>query len=131
VPRPWRGIEIQLDRASNRGLDQFFWGLLSQFMVIWRTERDSNPRTAFTVTHFPGVRLQPLGHLSCQGEGEIHGQGAGGKGRKATKILADSSGLRAPRAVAVDHPEVAQIDRQRQPLAQHQRPSLQMNGIKK
>ena len=30
----------------------------------WRTERDSNPRTAFTVTHFPGVRLQPLGHLS-------------------------------------------------------------------
>ena len=32
----------------------------------WRTERDSNPRTAFTVTHFPGVRLQPLGHLSTR-----------------------------------------------------------------
>jgi hypothetical protein len=30
----------------------------------WRTERDSNPRYAFTYTHFPGVRLQPLGHLS-------------------------------------------------------------------
>ena len=42
-------------------------------VFYWRTERDSNPRTAFTVTHFPGVRLQPLGHLSCQGEGEIHG----------------------------------------------------------
>ena len=36
----------------------------------WRTERDSNPRTAFTVTHFPGVRLQPLGHLSALGDGE-------------------------------------------------------------
>ena len=33
-------------------------------VLNWRTERDSNPRTAFTVTHFPGVRLQPLGHLS-------------------------------------------------------------------
>jgi site-specific DNA recombinase len=33
-------------------------------VLKWRTERDSNPRTAFTVTHFPGVRLQPLGHLS-------------------------------------------------------------------
>jgi hypothetical protein len=29
-----------------------------------RTERDSNPRYAFTYTRFPGVRLQPLGHLS-------------------------------------------------------------------
>jgi hypothetical protein len=34
-------------------------------VFYWRTERDSNPRTAFTVTHFPGVRLQPLGHLSA------------------------------------------------------------------
>ena len=31
---------------------------------IWRTERDSNPRYAFTYTRVPGVRLQPLGHLS-------------------------------------------------------------------
>jgi hypothetical protein len=30
----------------------------------WRTERDSNPRYAFTYTRVPGVRLQPLGHLS-------------------------------------------------------------------
>jgi hypothetical protein len=28
----------------------------------WRRERDSNPRYGFPHTHFPGVRLQPLGH---------------------------------------------------------------------
>ena len=32
----------------------------------------SNPRTAFTVTHFPGVRLQPLGHLSALEPREIY-----------------------------------------------------------
>ena len=33
--------------------------------LIWRREWDSNPRYGFTPhTHFPGVRLQPLGHLS-------------------------------------------------------------------
>ncbi len=30
----------------------------------WRRERDSNPRDSFPSTHFPGVRLRPLGHLS-------------------------------------------------------------------
>ncbi len=34
------------------------------FIPKWRTERDSNPRYAFTYTRVPGVRLQPLGHLS-------------------------------------------------------------------
>ncbi len=32
--------------------------------IIWRRERDSNPRYGFPYTHFPGVRLQPLGHPS-------------------------------------------------------------------
>ena len=32
--------------------------------LIWRRERDSNPRYGFPYTHFPGVRLQPLGHPS-------------------------------------------------------------------
>lgn len=32
----------------------------------WRRERDSNPRYGFPYTHFPGVRLQPLGHLSVR-----------------------------------------------------------------
>ena len=36
----------------------------------WRRGRDSNPRYTFwAYTHFPGVRLQPLGHLSrCKPE---------------------------------------------------------------
>src|SRR3989338_7942855 len=32
----------------------------------WRRERDSNPRYGlWPYTRFPGVHLQPLGHLSC------------------------------------------------------------------
>ena len=31
----------------------------------WRRERDLNPRYGFPHTHFPGVRLQPLGHPSA------------------------------------------------------------------
>ena len=31
---------------------------------VWRWERDSNPRYAQTYTHFPGVLLKPLGHLT-------------------------------------------------------------------
>ena len=34
--------------------------------VIWRTERDSNPRYGCPYTRVPGVRLQPLGHLSIR-----------------------------------------------------------------
>ena len=30
----------------------------------WRTDRDSNPGDGLPPTHFPGVRLRPLGHLS-------------------------------------------------------------------
>ena len=33
--------------------------------VHWRRGRDSNPRYGFPHTHFPGVRLQPLGHPSA------------------------------------------------------------------
>ena len=32
----------------------------------WRTVRDSNPRDGFPPTHFPGVRLRPLGQLSSR-----------------------------------------------------------------
>src|SRR5579885_2120689 len=31
----------------------------------WRRGRDSNPRYGFPYTHFPGVRLRPLGHPSA------------------------------------------------------------------
>ncbi len=33
----------------------------------WRRGRDSNPRDGSPPTHFPGVRLRPLGHLSAGG----------------------------------------------------------------
>src|SRR3989442_1134098 len=36
-----------------------------QVLYNWRRERDSNPRYGFPHTHFPGVRLQPLGHPSA------------------------------------------------------------------
>ena len=37
-------------------------------VLSWRTGRDSNPRNGSSpFTHFPGVRLQPLGHLSTSG----------------------------------------------------------------
>jgi hypothetical protein len=43
-------------------------GKEQQFQLVkerqWRRERDSNPRYGFPYTHFPGVRLQPLGHPS-------------------------------------------------------------------
>ena len=34
----------------------------------WRRERDSNPRYGLPYTHFPGVRLRPLGHPSSSSE---------------------------------------------------------------
>lgn len=43
--------------------------------VIWRRERDSNPRYGCPYTHFPGVRLQPLGHPSGAGRGPAVGTG--------------------------------------------------------
>ncbi len=39
--------------------------LSNDFNGWWRRERDSNPRDGFPPTRFPGVRLRPLGHLSC------------------------------------------------------------------
>lgn len=35
-----------------------------RLFCFWRRERDSNPRYGFPYTRFPGVHLQPLGHLS-------------------------------------------------------------------
>ena len=36
-----------------------------QGAINWRRGRDSNPRYGFPYTHFPGVRLRPLGHPSA------------------------------------------------------------------
>jgi len=35
-----------------------------QTAIGMRRERDSNPRYVLPYTHFPGVLLKPLGHLS-------------------------------------------------------------------
>ena len=37
------------------------------FDFLWRRRRDSNSRYSFPYTHFPGVLLQPLGHVSVIG----------------------------------------------------------------
>src|ERR1700728_1207884 len=39
-------------------------GAAKSLLNVWRRGWDSNPRTRLGVTHFPGVRLRPLGHLS-------------------------------------------------------------------
>jgi site-specific DNA recombinase len=41
-------------------------GTVPSFVPRWRRERDSNPRYGCPYTHFPGVRLQPLGHPSAE-----------------------------------------------------------------
>ena len=45
-----------------------FFGFMTQGDIrklgYWRRDRDSNPGDGFPPTHFPGVRLRPLGHLS-------------------------------------------------------------------
>ena len=35
--------------------------------ISWRSDRDSNPGDGLPPTHFPGVRLRPLGHRSVMG----------------------------------------------------------------
>ncbi len=49
----------QINRS--RGIHQFIQRFIE---YIWRRERDSNPRDGCPPTRVPGVRLQPLGHLS-------------------------------------------------------------------
>lgn len=65
----FREIEIvQLDKHIGRNQTQDI-GTTWKNKGRWRTERDSNPRYAFTYTRVPGVRLQPLGHLSLLSKG--------------------------------------------------------------
>ena len=60
-------VELSLELAVHDGMlpmTKIIRSQLNEILKIWRRERDSNPRYALTYTHFPGVRLQPLGHLS-------------------------------------------------------------------
>ena len=63
-----------LNSRTHRGRKA---GLITQDCG-WRIDRDSNPRDGSPPTHFPGVRLRPLGHRSV---GRCYrGWGAGCKG---------------------------------------------------
>ena len=52
--------------ASSRkiGIKQGNAGGVHRDWGRWRRDRDSNPGDGLPPTHFPGVRLRPLGHLS-------------------------------------------------------------------
>jgi hypothetical protein len=50
--------------AETAGFEGYQISWRTDPATSWRRERDSNPRYGFPYTHFPGVRLQPLGHLS-------------------------------------------------------------------
>jgi hypothetical protein len=78
----------------------------------WRRERDSNPRYRFRYTHFPGVRLQPLGHPSgtgrrptrarrgrwslAAGGGSVAGAPTSGKAENATECTPRAARGRRP-----------------------------------
>ena len=51
----------------------------------WRIDRDSNPGDGHPPTHFPGVRLRPLGHRSVGGG--LASDGRGLQARNAPKTV--------------------------------------------
>jgi hypothetical protein len=55
--------------GNGEGFRRWSAGLRSLLWLSWRRGRDSNPRYGFPYTHFPGVRLQPLGHPSTHSAG--------------------------------------------------------------
>ena len=56
------GRRSQVERAMIHG--KLVPSGVPTFVRGWRTDRDSNPGDGLPPTHFPGVRLRPLGHLS-------------------------------------------------------------------
>ena len=58
-PHPHNPRKQQKDPAAAGSGERFRGGK-------WRTVRDSNPRDGSPPTHFPGVRLRPLGQLSLR-----------------------------------------------------------------
>lgn len=65
----------------------------SNFASCWRRERDSNPRYRFRYTHFPGVRLQPLGHPSRTDRGPTRALGAGGGLLRQVRVCSRGVGV--------------------------------------
>ena len=58
-----RPAAVERDRRATL---KYAFRSVFTFLTGWRRERDSNPRYGFPYTHFPGVRLQPLGHPSSR-----------------------------------------------------------------
>ena len=75
---------------------------------FWRRGRDSNPRYGFPYTHFPGVRLRPLGHPSGSrfdetGAGDAHSTGLGSRASRRGAVrgpCADSAAQGPSRAAS-------------------------------
>ncbi len=60
-----RGRRVQIEKAVvARQVER---SAVLTFAREWRRDRDSNPGDGSPPTHFPGVRLRPLGHLSVVG----------------------------------------------------------------
>ncbi len=68
LPIAWRSkvLPKKDTQISCKAFECLIPELLYNLLIfeIWRRERDSNPRYGFPYTRVPGVRLQPLGHLS-------------------------------------------------------------------
>ena len=62
VRRELRPRDVRREDAAR--LAEVMSFALAACAVQWRRGRDSNPRWTFAHTHFPGVLLRPLGHLS-------------------------------------------------------------------
>ena len=68
-------VSKYIAQVNHMGTDMGTKFMLLYFIYIkqllkaskWRTDRDSNPGDGHPPTHFPGVRLRPLGHLSVTG----------------------------------------------------------------
>ncbi len=58
VYKIWFTIFTAIKKPAN-----FFAGFLILY-ILRRRRRDSNSRNSYPFTHFPGVLLQPLGHVS-------------------------------------------------------------------
>src|SRR5579871_129968 len=72
-------------------------------LISWRRGRDSNPRYGFPYTHFPGVRLRPLGHPSslrvdAQDEGKALSTAPGTGASKSREFRTAGFGASYPRA---------------------------------
>ena len=98
VDAPFWRVDVGVDSATYFGkLSNCCLRTISHF--YWRRGRDSNPRYGFPYTHFPGVRLRPLGHPST---------------RCVDQREAGAIASAAPRAQAVLAARAARAHRQRQ-----------------